>query len=192
MQPADIAQIRDQRAVPALGNLLSHSNSDVRLNAVRALSAIPGDPPLAALVRALGDPEVAAVAGATLADRGRSPFQATLLASRPRISLAEAVAVEWRVANLSAATVELTLDESAARRLQVTGPAGAVAIPVPPAGPRTIRLGPNEFVGGSFPELGSKMAPPGRYQLAWTASVSWSGKSFTLTAPPIAIERMPR
>jgi tetratricopeptide (TPR) repeat protein len=194
MNPPDIAQIRDQRAVPALGNLLSHPKEDIRLNAVRALSAIPGDPPLAALVRALGDasPQIAGAAGATLADRGRTPFQAVLLSARSRVSLAEPVAVEWRISNLSSATLDLTLDEPAARRLQVTGPAGLVALPVPPAGPRTIRLGPNEFVGGTFPDLGSRTAPPGRYQLAWTAPVSWSGKSFTLTAPPIALDRLSR
>ena len=79
---------------------------------------------------------------------------------------------------------------AAARSLRVTGPAGAVPIPVPAAGPRTIRLGPNEFQGGTFPELGARLAPPGRYRLEWSLSVTWSGKTFPLTAPPIAIDRL--
>jgi tetratricopeptide (TPR) repeat protein len=191
MKTTDVAQVRESLAVPALGGLLSHKDVAVRQAAVGALAQIGSEPALAALVRALGDaePQVASAAGATLVEKGRAPFQAALLASRASYGLAEPVAVEWRIANLSSATLDLTLEEPAARRLQVTLGSSPVLTPVPAAGPRTIRLGPHEFVGGTFPELSAKTAPPGRYQLAWSAPVTWSGKTFTLTAPPITLER---
>jgi len=194
MSPADVARVADPLAVPALGNLLGHADPERRHAAVRALSAIPGDPPLAALVRALGDadPRVSGDAGATLVDRGRAPFQASLHAGRPRYGLAEPVVVEWRIANLSSATLDLTLQEPAGRRLRVTRSAETIEVPAAAAGPRTIRLGPNEFVGGSFPGLPAKLAPPGRYQVAWGAEVTWSGKTFPLNAASIAVERLAR
>jgi hypothetical protein len=101
-----------------------------------------------------------------------------------------AAALEWRVTNLSAAEVELVLEEPAAKRLKAAGPSGPVSLPAPPAtGRRSVRLGPGEHVGGTFAELPDRLAAPGRYQVAWAAAISWNGKPVALPAAPLPFER---
>jgi len=62
-----------------------------------------------------------------------------------------------------------------------------------PAGARrAVRLGPGEFVGGSFPEAEGKMGAPGSYRLDWAVAVTWNGRALTLPAAALSIERRTR
>src|SRR5207247_6838580 len=125
----------------------------------------------AELLPALADPAVCSEAVKHLVDRGKTPLRAYLLAMRSKAGPGEEMAVEWRIVNLSPAEVELTLEESPARRLQATGPHGAIDVSGSSgAGKRTVRLGPGEFQGGGFPALAAQAKLPGRYQLAWSRS----------------------
>jgi tetratricopeptide (TPR) repeat protein len=192
MDTKKIALVRDPLAVPALGKLLSSDKAEVRLAAVSALGEIPGDEAVAALLPALADrdPAVSSAAAAHLVRAKRTPLRATLVAARPAFAPGEAMAVEWRVTNLSPAEVELTLEEPPARRLVVAGPQGPMPLPAREnAGRRTVRLGPGEFVGGGFPDLAELAKLPGRYQLSWSVPVTWSGMQFTLAAPAVGVER---
>ena len=56
-------------------------------------------------------------------------------------------------------------------------------------GRRKVRLGPGEFVGGSFADLTLRFASPGRYQVVWAAALSWNDKPFTIPAAPLAVDR---
>lgn len=191
MAGPDIAQVRDPLAVPALRKLLGEAAPALRAAATAALGEIRGEAAVAALTRALADrdPLVSGEALKLLLKRDRAPLQGSLLASRPVYGPGDLPVVEWRITNLSPAEVEITLDEPPARRLQVGGPRGPVAYVAPDAGRRTLKLGPGEFVGGGFPGLEEKLLPAGKYQLAWSAPVSWGGKAITLAAPAVALER---
>jgi hypothetical protein len=101
-----------------------------------------------------------------------------------------ALGVEWRVTNLSPADVELVLEEAPAAQLKMTGPAALQPLPYPTTGSRRVlRLGPGEHVGGAFADLTLRMPVSGRYTVKWAAVVSWNGKSVTLPAVPIYIDR---
>ena len=101
-----------------------------------------------------------------------------------------ALPVEWRVTNLSPADVELVLEEAPASRLKMTGPAAVPPLPYPTTGSRRVlRLGPGEHVGGLFADLTLRMPVAGRYTVNWAAAVSWNGKSVSLPASPIFIDR---
>ncbi|HEX7897955.1 MAG TPA: DUF4388 domain-containing protein [Planctomycetota bacterium] len=188
----DIEQVRDPLAVPALRELLGDAVPARRAAATAALGEIRGEAAVAALVRALADPvkEISASAAGLLLKRDRTPLQGTLIASRSVYGPGELPMVEWRIVNLSPAEVEISIEEPPVKRLRVTGAKGPIAY-VPPEGgdKRFIKLGPGEFVGGGFPGLEEKLAPAGRYQLAWSASVAWQGKPLTLPSPPVAVER---
>lgn len=191
MAPPQIAEVRDPMAVPALRDVLGRPENPARAAAVGALGQIPGETAVAALLRALADPDpaVAADAAAHLQRRDRVPFQARLLSSRPAYAAGEPTALEWRIENLSPAELELAIEEPAPKRLQVKGPRGPIEVGGTAVGRRVVRLGPGEFVGGSFPAAEEKMREPGRYHLDWSASVSWNGRAVVLPAAPLAITR---
>ena len=97
--------------------------------------------------------------------------------------------VEWRIANQGPGLVSFTLNEPPGHRLAVTA-AGAkppVAL-LAPTTIRTVRLGPGEYLGGTF-DLSRKMAKPGKYSVHWTLAITWSGRPAVLTAPPLTIDR---
>jgi tetratricopeptide (TPR) repeat protein len=190
MAPPDVAAVSDPLAVPALEKLLRGAPAPNRAAALKALSELPGDAAAAALLVALSDSEapIRGDAAAALVARGKTPFRAAVLPARPAFPPGDPTAVEWRITNLSPAEVELQLDEAPARRLEVLGPSGKLKLTVRAAGPRLLRLGPGEFVGGTFMELGSERSP-GRYQLTWSASVTWNGKPVVLPAAPASFER---
>jgi hypothetical protein len=100
--------------------------------------------------------------------------------------------LEWRVANLSPAELELVIEEPPAKRLALSGPKGTVPLPAPAGSRRAVKLGPGEFVGGTFPDAEEKLGPPGRYRLEWSIGVLWSGRSLSLPAPPVDVERRAR
>ena len=190
MEAPQIAAVRDPLAVPALRDVLGRSDAPARAAAVAALGQIPGETAVAALLRALADPDpaVAADAAAHLMRRDRVPFQARLV-SRPAYPAGEPTALEWRIENLSPAELELSVEEPAAKRLSVKGPRGPVEVSGTAAGRRVVRLGPGEFVGGVFPDAESKIREAGRYQIDWSAAISWNGRPVVLTAAPVAIDR---
>jgi len=203
MDPAIIPrEAADPLAVPALTRLLSNSSVPVRAAAVQALRAIRGEEAVGALLQALGDADAAvrADAAAELVSRGKTPFRASIAPGRASYGLGEPIVVEWRLVNLSPAEVELILEEAPSRRLDVRGPEGKpVEVPHPDVGPRSVRLGPGEFVGGAFPEMKAATAAPGRYQFSWAVSVTWpprsvdprkiEPRSFELKAPPLSVTR---
>ena len=122
---------------------------------------------------------------------GKPPLQAALRASRQKVGPGEPASLEWRIANLSATETEFTIDEAPAWGLRLTGPGGAaVAPPAAPAGRprRALRLGPGEYVGGTF-ELTASTASPGQYQIAWSTGILWQGKSARIEASPLILER---
>jgi tetratricopeptide (TPR) repeat protein len=195
MSPKEIGEVRDPLAVPALGKLLGSDKAEVRRAAVAALGSIPGESAVTELMPALADrdPSVATDAVAHLVRRERAPLRALLLPARPRFAPGEAMAVEWRVTNLSPTDVELALEEPPARRLAVAGPNGPLALGGKEAvGRRTVRLGPGEFIGGGFPDLAAQAKLPGRYQLTWSVPVTWNGKSVELRAAPLSLDRTTR
>ena len=194
MASKDVALVRDPLAVPALGKLLGSDKPEVRLAAASALGEVPGEQAVTELLPALADrdPAVASTAVGHLVRQERTPLRAMLLSARPSYAPGDAMGVEWRVVNLSPAEVELTLEEPPAKRLQATGPHGALALAPGTAGRRTVRLGPGEFVGGGFPDLAAQAKLPGRYQLAWSIPITWNTKPFTLTAAPLSLERTSR
>jgi hypothetical protein len=192
-EPREIGSITDPLAVPALVGLLKPEKAPlVRLAAVTALGAIDSEGSVTGLILALKDPEtsISLEAAASLVKKGRSPLQASLLGPREPVREGVALPVEWRVTNLSPADVELALEEAPAARLKMTGPGGPPARPYPTAGTRrVIRLGPGEYVGGTFGDLTLRMPVSGRYTVNWSAVVSWNGKSVSLVAAPIYIDR---
>ncbi|MFN3486679.1 MAG: hypothetical protein ACK44W_14520, partial [Planctomycetota bacterium] len=193
MSPEEIRQVADPLAAPALARLLERGEVGIRSAALAALLGIPGEEAVEAIFRALGDadPLLRAAAANELVRRDRVPFRATLGAAKAAYPVGEPVSLEWRVENLSPAEVELVLEESPWKRLSASGPAGPVALGArPEAGRRAVKLGPREFVGGTFSEFGPALAPPGRYQFSWTASITWNGKAVLLAAPPASIERL--
>ncbi|HXX93160.1 MAG TPA: DUF4388 domain-containing protein, partial [Planctomycetota bacterium] len=195
MGAKEVGLVRDPLAVPALGKLLASDKAEVRLAAVVSLGEIAGDAAVEALLPALADrdPAVSSAAVAHLVRLKRTPLRAALLASRSTYALAEPMAIEWRVTNLSPAEIELSLEESPAKRLSARGPQGPLSIPVREnIGRRTVRLGPGEFVGGPFPELGELTRAPGRYELTWGAPVSWNTLRVELSAGTFAVERLGR
>jgi len=192
-EPREIGGITDPLAVPALVGLLKPEKPPgVRLMAVTALGGIESEGSVTGLILALKDPEISISqeAAAYLVKKGRSPLQATILGPREPVREGVALHVEWRVTNLSPADVELALEEAPAARLKMTGPGGPPALPYPTVGTRrVIRLGPGEYVGGSFADLTLRMPVSGRYTVNWSAVVSWNGKSVSLAAVPIYIDR---
>ncbi|HEV3028994.1 MAG TPA: HEAT repeat domain-containing protein, partial [Planctomycetota bacterium] len=192
-EPREIGNITDPLAVPALLGLLKPEKAPlVRLAAVSALGAIDSEGSVTGLILALKDPEtsISQEAAAHLVKKGRSPLQASLLGPRDPVREGLALPVEWRVTNLSPADVELALEEAPAARLKMTGPGGPPALPYPTLGTRrVIRLGPGEYVGGAFADLTLRMPVSGRYTVNWSAVVSWNGKSVSLVAAPIYIDR---
>jgi tetratricopeptide (TPR) repeat protein len=194
MDPAEIAKERDPLAVPALRDMLARPAPAARAAAVTALGQIPGEEALAALVRALADaePAVAADAAARLLERKRSPFQASLLASRRSYAPGEPAVLEWRITNASPAELELALEEAPARRLALSRDGGKLAVAAAATARRTLRLGPGEFVGGAFPEIEELLKPAGRYRLEWSAAVSWKNQAIALPTPPLDVERRAR
>jgi hypothetical protein len=192
-EPREIAGTTNPLAVPALVGLLRPEKAPlIRQAAVTALGAIESEGSVTGLILALKDPEAAISqeAAAHLVKKGRSPLQALLLGPREPVREGMALPVEWRVTNLSPADVELVLEEAPASRLRMTGPAPVPPLPYPTAGSRRVlRLGPGEHVGGSFPDLTLHMPVAGRYTVTWAAAVSWNGKSVSLPAAPIFIDR---
>jgi len=192
-EPREIGGITDPLAVPALVGLLKPEKPPgVRLMAVTALGSIDSEGSVTGLILALKDPEISISqeAAAYLVKKGRSPLQATILGPRDPVREGVALPVEWRVTNLSPADVELALEEAPAARLKMTGPGGPPPLPYPTVGTRrVIRLGPGEYVGGTFADLTLRMPVSGRYTVNWSAVVSWNGKSVSLAAAPIYIDR---
>ena len=192
-EPREIGGITDPLAVPALMGLLKPEKpAGVRLMAVTALGNIDSEGSVTGLILALKDPEISISqeAAAYLVKKGRSPLQAAILGPREPVREGVALPVEWRVTNLSPADVELALEEAPAARLKMTGPGGPPALPYPTVGTRrVIRLGPGEYVGGTFADLTLRMPVSGRYTVNWSAVVSWNGKSVSLSAAPIYIDR---
>ncbi|HLH27848.1 MAG TPA: HEAT repeat domain-containing protein, partial [Acidimicrobiales bacterium] len=191
--PREIAGITDPLAVPALVGLLRPEKAPlVRQAAVTALGSIESEGSVTGLILALRDPEAAISqeAAAHLVKKGRSPLQAKLLGPVDPVREGVGLPVEWRVTNLSPADVELVLEEAPASRLRMTGPAAVPPLPYPTAGSRRVlRLGPGEHVGGTFADLTLRMPVAGRYTVNWAAAVSWNGKSVSLPASPIFIDR---
>jgi len=189
--PKEIGVETNPLAVPALVGLLSHEKALVRLAAVSALGNIPGESSITGLIRALADPEasITQAAAAHLVEKKRTPLQATLIGPREPVKAGESLPVEWRVTNLSPADVELALEEAPAQRLKMTGPNGPVAYSLAGGGRRVVRLGPGEFVGGTFPKITLSMADAGRYTLKWEAPVSWNSRSVVLAAQQIFVDR---
>ncbi len=195
MPSTEIAGVRDPLAVPALRDLLGDTAPARRSAATSALGEIRGEAAVAALFRALADPDplVAQLAVEKLKAKDRTPLQGSLVTSRGVYLPGELPLVEWRIVNLSPALVEIGFEEPPGTRLQVTGAKGPIAYVAPESGgKRMLKLGPGEFVGGGFPGLDEKLAPAGRYQLAWSAAVSWTGKPVILAAPAVSLERRAR
>jgi hypothetical protein len=193
MGPEEIRQVADPLAAPALARLLGHADVAVRSAALAALLNIPGEEAVGAIFRALADadPLLRAAAANELVRRDRVPFRASIGAPKAAYPVGEPMSLEWRVENLSPAEVDLVLEESPWKRLSAAGPAGPMAFPArPDAGRRTVRLGPGEFVGGTFSEFGPALASPGRYQFSWTAAITWNGKSVLLPAASTSVERL--
>jgi hypothetical protein len=192
-EPREIGVIADPLAVPALVGLLTPDRAPlIRLAAVTALGGIESEGAVTGLIAALKDPETSITqeAAAALVRKGRSPLQASLLGPHEPVKEGAALPVEWRVTNLSPADVELTLEEAPAVRLKMTGPGAAAPFGYPlTGGKRVLRLGPGEFVGGVFPGLTLKMPVAGRYTVTWSSAVTWNGKSVSLSAAPIYIDR---
>jgi tetratricopeptide (TPR) repeat protein len=210
----ELARVSDPLAVRALEGCLTGADASRRLSAVAALGSIPVDAAVNALILALGDldPSVCRAAAAQLAGRtgqdfgtdrrkweewwlrtgapsGRPLLQALLVAPRQTFGAGESLLVEWRVAHVGDGDIEFVLEGMPADRLQIIGPEGPAAFPVSPkASPRPLRLGPGEFVGGTF-DLGALARAPGTYRLAWTAAVAWRGKSLLLEASSLSLER---
>ncbi len=191
MQPKEIGVVADAMAVPALQGLLASASPALRLAAVSALGGIDGESSVSGLIQALRDPDdsVTQAAAAYLVKKKRTPFQATLLGPRDPVVAGASLPVEWRVTNLSPAVVELVLEEAPAQRFKLSGPNGQVPYTLVGGGKRIVRLGPGEFVGGSFPELTLKMAVAGRYTATWSAALSWNEMSVLLPAQSIYIDR---
>ncbi|MCI0549294.1 MAG: HEAT repeat domain-containing protein, partial [Candidatus Rokubacteria bacterium] len=195
MEPKETGIVADALAVPALSGLLSGEKRSekplVRLAAVAALGGIEGEASVTGLISALrdGEPSITQEAAAHLVKKGRPPLQAALLGPREPVVAGAALAVEWRVTNLSPADVELALEETPTQRLKLTGPNGSIPYALAGGGRRVVRLGPGEFVGGAFPDLTLKMSVAGRYTANWAAAVTWNGKQVALTAPSIFIDR---
>jgi hypothetical protein len=178
--------------VPALILLLKHEKREMRLAALIALGSIDSESAAAGVIGALADPEpsISQEAAAILVKKKRTPLQASLLVPRDPVAPGEALSAEWRVTNLSPADVELALEEAPAKRLKMTGPQGPVTLAYPESGARRVlRLGPGEYVGGSFPKLTLSMPVAGRYTLNWTATISWNGLPVALPAAPASIDR---
>jgi len=192
-EPREIGVIADPLAVPALVGLLTPDRAPlIRLAAVTALGGIESEGAVTGLIAALKDSETSITqeAAAALVRKGRSPLQASLLGPHEPVKEGAALPVEWRVTNLSPADVELTLEEAPAVRLKMTGPGAAAPFTYPlTGGKRVLRLGPGEFVGGIFPGLTLKMPVAGRYTVTWSSAVTWNGKSVSLSAAPIYIDR---
>jgi hypothetical protein len=192
MEAKEIGLVRDPLAVPALDRLLSGNKPLLRLAAVTSLGAIESEGAVAGLIRALADPDpsVTRAAASFLVGKKRSPFIASLHGPTGPVKPGESLGVEWRVTNLSPAELEITLEEPPARRLQLGGPRGPVALSLPQTGGRrALRLGPGEYVGGEFSRLTLKMVSPGRYQVAWTAVLTWNGRSVAIDAAPVTVDR---
>lgn len=192
-EPKEIGVVADPLAVPALVGLLkAEKPPSVRLMAVTALGGIESEGSVTGLILALKDPEVSISqeAAAHLVKKGRSPLQASLIGPAEPVREGHALPVEWRVTNLSPADVELALEEAPAARLKMSGPGGPSALNYPTAASRrVVRLGPGEFVGGVFPEMTLKMPVAGRYTINWSAAVTWNGKSVSLAAAPLYVDR---
>ncbi|HLY10624.1 MAG TPA: HEAT repeat domain-containing protein, partial [Planctomycetota bacterium] len=192
-EPKEVGLVSDPLAVPALVGLLKPEKPALtRFNAVMALGAIDSEGSVTGLILALRDPEpsISQLAAGHLVAKGRSPLQASLLGPREPVKEGLALPVEWRVTNLSPADVELALEEAPAARLRMTGPASLPALPYPTTGARRVlRLGPGEYVGGTFADLTLRMPVAGRYTVNWSAAVSWNGKAVPLPAAPIYIDR---
>jgi tetratricopeptide (TPR) repeat protein len=192
LDPKELALVRDPLAVPALVRMLGAGQVLPRFGATSALGQIEGEGAVAGLIRALADPDasVQQEASGHLVRRGRTPFAAALIGPKAPLAKGEAPPLEWRVTNLSPAEVELILEEPPARRLKAAGPGGDVALPPDEgASRRAVRLGPGEYVGGTFADLTARFQAPGRYQAAWAVALSWNGKPFTIAAPPLAVDR---
>jgi hypothetical protein len=189
--PKEIGVETNPLAVPALVGLLGHEKPLMRLAAVTALGGIESETSVTGLIRALADPEpsITQAAAAHLVEKKRTPLQATLIGPRDSVKPGEELSVEWRLTNLSPAEVELALEEPPAQRLKMTGPNGTVPYTLPGGGRRIVRLGPGEFVGGTFPKITLAMAVAGRYTLNWASPVSWNGRSVVLAAPQLFIDR---
>lgn len=192
-EPKEIGVVNDPLAVPALVELIKPEKAPVvRLAAVTALGAIDSEGAVTGLILALRDVEtsISQEAAAHLVKKGRSPLQASLIAPRDPVREGVALPVEWRVTNLSPADVELALEEAPGARLKMTGPGNSPALPYSTAGSRRVlRLGPGEYVGGTFADLTLRMPVAGRYTVNWSAAVSWNGKSVSLAAAPVYIDR---
>jgi tetratricopeptide (TPR) repeat protein len=218
MSPAEIEKVDKPMAVAALEGCLTSDQAAVRRAAVKALGGIEGSRADEALIKALGDVDRSVVSDAagSLSNRhrhdpatssfgsdrlkwdewwrrrdrhpGKPPLQAALRAGRQSFGPGDPVSVEWRITNLSAAEVELTVEEAPAWGLRMTGPPGCHAPTPQPRPPRSLRLGPGEYVGGAF-ELSPSMADPGQYQLSWSAGLRWQGKSVRVEASPLILER---
>jgi tetratricopeptide (TPR) repeat protein len=218
MSPAEIEKVDRPMAVAALEGCLSSDQSAVRRAAVKALGGIEGSRADEALLKALGDVDRAVVldAAGSLANRhrhdpatqgfgadrlkwdewwrrrdrqpGRPPLQASLRAARQSFGPGDPVSVEWRISNLSASEVDLTVNEGADWGLRMTGPAGTTAPQAKPRARRSLKLGPGEHVGGTF-DLSAAMGNPGQYQLAWSAGLQWQGKDVRVEASPLILER---
>jgi tetratricopeptide (TPR) repeat protein len=191
MDPKEVGLIRDAMAVPALERMLAVPAPLARFAAASALGQIDGEGAIRGLIRALADADVSVQqeAAGHLVRRGRPPFAASLHGPRLPLAAGEAAPIEWRVTNLSPGEVELVLEEPPAKRLKVGGPAPVPAPAAEGVGRRTVRLGPGEYVGGSFPDLAARLPKGGRYPIAWAAALSWNGKPFTLAATGIAVDR---
>lgn len=187
---AEIAELREPGAVAALAKLAAETRAEIgrRKAAITALGAIEGKEAEAALQSLLADASIKLEAGAELARRGKPPLQAEMVAAKAAFPGGEAVAVAWRLTNVSRGEVEFSLDEAPARRLQVTLASQPAATGPGPASHRHVRLGPGEFLGGTFDITGSLPAP-GKYHVHWAAAITWGGQSAVLEAPTLVVER---
>jgi hypothetical protein len=213
--PREIAEVRgDPLAVPALETLLVRNEAGTRLAAVKALGGVQGRGATKALIKALGDADSRVCADAAEwlkrrtgqdfgtdplkwdrwwadADRraGRPPLQAIIVSPSQKLGPKDPAAVGWQISNFSAGEVSFVLEESP--RLQVTGPSGPIPLPAAETrGRRSFRLGPGEFIGGTF-TLGDATQAAGTYRMTWSSAVTWSGKKSTVEAVPLTLERAP-
>ena len=197
MPPEEIARQMDRLAIPALRKLLKEDkNPQRRAAAVAALGAIKGKAAAESLLDALADPAIAADAATHLLNMRSSPFRAALWAPAKSFTHGESIELEWRVTNISPAHVEFTLVEAPFRHLQVSrlkeqglGTPIPLSIEAPEPARRTVRLGPGEFVGGTFPDLVGALSGTGSYRARWSVSLEWSGKPVRIIAYPLPIER---
>jgi tetratricopeptide (TPR) repeat protein len=195
MEPKEIGLVSDALAVPALAGLVSGKHRSekplVRQAAVSALGGIEGEASVSGLISALrdGEPAVRLEAAAHLVKKKRAPLQASLVGPREPVVAGAALGVEWRVTNLSPAEVDLALEEAPTQRFKLTGPNGPIAYSLAGGERRVVRLGPGEFVGGSFPDLTLNMPVPGRYTATWAAAVTWNNLQIVLPAPTLFIDR---